>query len=137
MPQGGMEAFNNKNPYDILAWQFDMVINGHECLSGAVRNHDQDIMVKAFEMVGYDKEVVKQKFGALYNAFTFGAPPHAGCAFGFDTLLMIVCGKELMREVITFPMNKNARDILMGAPNKIDEKTLAELGIKLLDKENK
>ena len=137
MPQGGMEAFNNPNPFDILAYQFDLVINGHECLSGAVRNHDQDIMVKAFEMVGYDKEVVKQKFGALYNAFTFGAPPHAGCAFGFDTLLMIVCGKELMREVITFPMNKNARDVLMGAPNRIDEKTLAELGLKYIDKEDK
>ena len=137
MPQGGMEAFKNVNPYDIKAWQFDMVINGHECLSGAVRNHDQDIMVKAFNMVGYDEEVVKQKFGALYNAFTFGAPPHAGCAFGFDTLLMIVCGKDLMREVITFPMNKNARDVLMGAPNKIDQKTLAELGIKIIDGENK
>ncbi len=137
MPQGGMEAFENKNPYDIKAWQFDMVINGHECLSGAVRNHDQDIMVKAFNMVGYDEEVVKQKFGALYNAFTFGAPPHAGCAFGFDTLLMIVCGKDLMREVITFPMNKNARDVLMGAPNKIDDKTLSELGIKIIDRENK
>ena len=92
-------------------------------------------MVKAFEMVGYNQDVVKEKFGALYNAFTFGAPPHAGCAFGFDSLLMIACGKELMREVITFPMNKNARDVLMGAPNKIDDKTLQELGIKIIKKD--
>lgn len=135
MPQGGMDAFNNPNPFDILAWQFDMVINGHECLSGAVRNHDQDIMVKAFEMVGYGQEVVKEKFGALYNAFMYGAPPHAGCAFGFDTLLMIVCGKDMMREVITFPMNKNARDVLMGAPSKVTEQQLKDVGLRLIEKE--
>jgi len=132
MPQGGMEALNNSNPYDIVAYQFDLVINGHECLSGAVRNYDREIMVKAFEIAGYGEETVKQKFGALYNAFSYGAPPHAGCAFGFDTIFMIVAGVENMREIITFPLNKNARDLMMGAPGKIDEKTLKELGIKVI-----
>lgn len=132
MPQGGMDALNNANPYDIVAYQFDLVINGHECLSGAVRNYDREIMVKAFEIAGYGEETVKQKFGALYNAFSYGAPPHAGCAFGFDTIFMIVAGVENMREIITFPLNKNARDLMMGAPGKIDEKTLRELGIKVI-----
>ena len=137
MPQATLEELSTKNPYDILAYQYDMVINGHECLSGAVRNHDQDIMLKVFDMVGYNEEVVKQKFGALYSAFSYGAPPHAGCAFGFDSLLMIVANKELMREIIAFPLSNNARDLMMNAPSKIDDKFLREVGIQLIDKGDK
>ena len=135
MPQGGLEGLENKNPFDILAYQYDLVINGYESLSGAVRNYDPELMVKAFETAGYTEEDVKHKFGALYNAFSYGAPPHAGCAFGFDRLLMLVTGKDIIREVIAFPMNKNARDLLMNAPNKIDEKTLKELGLKVITKD--
>ena len=134
MPQATIEELDSKDPFEIVAYQYDLVINGHECLSGAVRNHDQDIMLKVFNKVGYDEEVVKRKFGALYNAFSYGAPPHAGCAFGFDSLLMILLNKDLMREVIAFPLNNNARDLLMNAPSKIDEKTLRELGIQLIKK---
>lgn len=133
MPQGGMEALNTKKPLDILAYQFDLVINGYESLSGAVRNHDQELMVKAFEMVGYNEEVVKEKFGALYNAFSYGAPPHAGCAFGFERLMMIMLNKENIREVITFPMNKNARDLMMGSPSKVSEQQLKDVGLKLVE----
>ena len=132
MPQGGKEALENKNPYDILAYQYDLVINGYESLSGAVRNYSPEIMIKAFEIAGYTEEDVKRKFGALYTAFSYGAPPHAGCAFGFDRLLMLVTGKDVIREVIAFPMNKNARDLLMNAPTTIDEKTLRELGLQVI-----
>lgn len=134
MPQGGLDALENKNPLDIVAYQYDLVCNGYETLSGAVRNHDQSLMVKAFGMVGYDEEVVKNKFGALYNAFSYGAPPHAGCAFGFDRLLMLVTQKEIIREVIAFPLNKNARDLMMGAPSFVSEEQLRDVGIKLIDK---
>ncbi|MBO7526388.1 MAG: aspartate--tRNA ligase [Clostridia bacterium] len=138
MPQGGMDALNNSNPYDILAHQFDLVINGYESLSGAVRNHDTDIMKKAFEMAGYSDEDVENKFGALYTAFQYGPPPHGGCAFGLERLLMIMREKELIRDVIAFPLNKNARDLLMGAPSKVSEKQLKDVGIALLDdKKNK
>ena len=136
MPQGGMEALVSKNPYDILAYQYDLVINGYESLSGAVRNFDPELMVKAFEIAGYTEEDVKFKFGALYNAFSYGAPPHAGCAFGFDRLLMLITGKDVIREVIAFPMNKNARDLLMNAPSVIDDKTLKELGLQVIKKED-
>jgi len=132
MPQATIEELDTMNPYDVKAYQFDMVINGHECLSGAVRNHSQEMMIKVFEKVGYGEEVVKQKFGALYNAFSYGAPPHAGCAFGFDSLLMILANKELVREIIAFPLNNNARDLLMNSPNKIDDKTLKELGLQVI-----
>ena len=137
MPQGGLNSLETQNPFDIKAYQYDLVCNGYETLSGAVRNHQTDLMVKAFEMAGYSKEDVVNKFGALYNAFQFGAPPHAGGAFGLERLLMIMTDNELIREVIAFPMNKNARDVLMGAPNKIDDKTLSELGIKIINKEEK
>ncbi len=137
MPQGGMDALNSKNPLDINAYQYDLVINGYESLSGAVRNHDQDLMVKAFDLVGYDEETIKNKFGALYNAFSYGAPPHAGCAFGFDRLLMLVTGKDIIREVIAFPMNKNARDLMMGAPSRVSEQQLKDVGIQLIKKEEK
>ena len=134
MPQGGMDALNNSKPEDIVAYQYDCVCNGYEMLSGAVRNHDPEIMVKAFELAGYSEETVKEKFGGLYNAFSFGAPPHAGAAFGFDRMLMPIMDTENIRDVITFPFTKNGKDLLMNSPSEIDAKTLAELGIKLIDK---
>ena len=134
MPQGGMDALNNSNPEDIVAYQYDCVCNGYEMLSGAVRNHSPEIMVKAFELAGYSEETVKEKFGGLYNAFSFGAPPHAGGAFGFDRMLMPIMDTENIRDVITFPFTKNGKDLLMNSPSEIDAKTLAELGIKLIDK---
>ena len=139
MPKATLEELETLDPYSIYANQFDLVINGHECLSGAVRNHSQDMMLKLFDMVGYDEEVVKRKFGALYSAFSYGAPPHAGCAFGFDTMLMIVANKEYVRDIIAFPLNNNARDLMMNAPSQIDEKFLAEVGLQLIkkDKEDK
>ena len=137
MPQGGLDALTNKNPYEILAYQFDLVINGYESLSGAIRNHDTELMVKAFEMAGYSESIVEEKFGALYTAFKYGAPPHGGCAFGLERLLMIMREKELIRDVITFPLNKNARDLLMGAPSKVSEKQLKDVGIKIIDEDKK
>lgn len=135
MPQGGMDSLLNKNPFDIVAYQYDLVCNGYETLSGAVRNHDTDLMVKAFQMAGYDKETVENKFGALYTAFQYGAPPHAGCAFGLERLLMIMTEKEFIRDVIAFPLNKNARDLMMGAPSKVSEKQLKDVGIQLINKD--
>lgn len=134
MPQGGMESLLNKNPLDIVAFQYDLVCNGYEMLSGGVRNHDQEVMVKAFELVGYDKSVVENKFAALFNAFSYGAPPHAGGAIGFDRMLMQIMGYDLIREVIAFPLNKNGRDNLMNTPNKVDDETLRDLGLQLIKK---
>ena len=131
MPQGGMDALLNKDPLGIQAYQYDLVLNGVELLSGAVRNYDPELMVKAFEMAGYDEEVVKNKFPALFNAFSYGAPPHAGCAFGFDRLCMFLCKTEVIRDVIAFPLNKNAQDLLMGAPSDVTEKQLIDVHIKL------
>lgn len=131
MPQGELEALNNKDPFEILAYQFDLVCNGYEMLSGAIRNHDPEIMVKAFEIAGYDRSVVESKFPALYNAFQYGAPPHAGCAFGFDRMLMPIMGQESMREVIAFPLNKNGRDLLMGSPSVPFDHQLKELHLKV------
>lgn len=135
MPQGGLEALKTKEPLSIVAYQYDLVCNGYEMLSGAVRNHDQETMIKAFELVGYDRNVVENKFAALFNAFSYGAPPHTGGAFGFDRMFMQMLGLECIRDVVAFPLNKNGRDLLMNAPSKIDEKTLRELGIKLIDKD--
>ena len=135
MPQGGLESLKTKNPFDILAYQYDLVCNGYETLSGAVRNHQTDLMVKAFEMAGYKKEDVETKFGALYNAFQYGAPPHAGGAFGLERLLMIMTDNELIRDVIAFPLNKNAKDLMMGAPSKVTEQQLKDVGLKLIEKE--
>lgn len=132
LPQGGLDALLHKNPFDIVAYQYDLVCNGYEMLSGAVRNHDPELMVKAFEIAGYDRSVVENKFPALFNAFGFGAPPHAGGALGFDRMLMPIMKQEYIRDVIAFPMNKNGRDLLMNAPSKIDDKTLRELGIKVI-----
>ena len=131
MPQGELEALNNKNPFDIVAYQYDLVCNGYEMLSGAIRNHDPEIMVKAFEIAGYPKEVVENKFPALYNAFQYGAPPHAGAAFGFDRMLMPIMDQDSLREVIAFPLNKNGRDLLMGSPSRPFDEQLRDVHIKL------
>lgn len=131
MPQGGLEALNTKDPLEILAYQYDIVCNGVELSSGAVRNHDMDIMVRAFEIAGYDEETLKNKFGALYNAFQFGAPPHAGMAPGVDRMIMLLRNEENIREVIAFPMNGNAQDLMCGAPNDVTEQQLREVHIKV------
>ena len=132
MPQGTLEEIK-KDPFSALAYQYDLVINGYESLSGAVRNHSQDMMVELFKLAGYDKDVVVNKFPALYNAFSYGAPPHAGSAPGFDRLMMLLTHNEYIRDVYAFPMNKNAQDPLCNAPNTVDEKLLRDVHIKLLD----
>ena len=137
MPQGGLEALNTKNPLDVLAYQFDMVGNGYELASGAVRNHDTEIMTKAFEIAGYSEETVKNKFGALYNAFKYGAPPHAGAAPGIDRMIMLLLGETNIREVIAFPKNSKARDLLMQAPNYVTEEQLKDVHIKIDIKDKK
>ena len=131
MPQGGMEALENKNPLDILAYQFDLVCNGYEMASGAVRNHNPEIMVKAFEIAGYSEEDVKNRFGALYNAFQYGTPPHAGAAPGVDRMIMLIADSQNIREIIAFPKNKRARDLLMRAPSVVTEQQLEDVHIKL------
>ena len=131
MPQGEMDALLNQDPLTIKAYQYDIVCNGVELSSGAVRNHRPDVMVKAFEMAGYSESTVKEKFGALYNAFHYGAPPHAGMAPGVDRMIMLLKGEENIREVIAFPMNSNAQDMLLGAPNTVTEMQLRETHIKL------
>ncbi len=135
MPQGGLDSLLNKDPLDIYAYQYDLVCNGYEIASGAVRNHDQDIMIKAFEIAGYTEETIKEKFGALYNAFSYGTPPHAGAAPGVDRIVMLIAGEDNIREVIAFPKNKKARDVLMGAPSKVSEEQLKDVHIRL-DLEN-
>ena len=133
MPQGGLDALNNQDPLEILAYQYDIVCNGVELSSGAVRNHDLDIMVRAFEIAGYDKETLKAKFGALYHAFQFGAPPHAGMAPGVDRMIMLLCNEDSIREVIAFPMSGTAQDLMCGAPSEITEQQLREVHIKVRD----
>ena len=133
MPQGGLEALEKENPLDILAYQYDIVCNGVELSSGAVRNHDMQIMVKAFELAGYDEEILKSKFGALYQAFQFGAPPHAGMAPGVDRMIMLLRQEENIREVIAFPMSGSAQDLMCGAPNDVTEQQLREVHIKVRD----
>ena len=133
MPQGGLEALTTKDPLEILAYQYDIVCNGVELSSGAVRNHNLDIMVKAFEIAGYTEEDLKEKFGALYNAFQFGAPPHAGMAPGVDRMIMLLKNEENIREVIAFPMNGNAQDLMCGAPGEVTEMQLREVHIKVGD----
>lgn len=131
MPQGGLEALETKKPEEILAYQYDIVCNGVELSSGAVRNHDMKIMVKAFEIAGYTEEDLKEKFGALYNAFQYGAPPHAGMAPGVDRMIMLLRDEENIREVIPFPMNGNAQDLMCGAPGEVTEQQLREVHIKV------
>ena len=131
MPQGGLEALNNENPLDILAYQYDLVCNGIELSSGAVRNHDIEIMLKAFTMAGYTEEEIKSKFGALYTAFQFGAPPHAGIAPGIDRMLMLLTNSDTIREVIAFPLNSKAEDLMMGAPSQVKRDQLRDVHIQL------
>ena len=131
MPQGGLEALNTMDPLDVLAYQYDIVCNGVELSSGAVRNHDMEIMEKAFAIAGYDGETLKTKFGALYNAFQFGAPPHAGMAPGVDRMIMLLRGEENIREVIAFPMSGSAQDLMCGAPGDVTEQQLREVHIKV------
>jgi len=133
MPKGGLNALNNENPGDILAYQYDFVCNGCEMASGAVRNHDIDIMKRAFDIAGYDEEVIKNKFRSLYTAFQFGAPPHAGMAPGIDRIIMLLTDEENLREVQVFPPNVSGMDVLMGSPNELDEHQLRELHIKVRD----
>lgn len=133
MPQGGLEALNTMDPLEILAYQYDIVCNGVELSSGAVRNHDIEIMKKAFAIAGYDEETLKTKFGALYQAFQFGAPPHAGMAPGVDRMIMLLRNEENIREVIAFPMNGNAQDLMCGAPGEVTEQQLREVHIKVRD----
>ena len=131
MPQGGLEALETKNPLDILAYQYDIVCNGIELSSGAVRNHDVEIMKKAFAIAGYSEEELQQKFSALYNAFQYGAPPHAGMAPGVDRMIMLLTGDQNIREIIPFPLNNNAQDTMLGAPGVVTEQQLREVHIKL------
>jgi aspartyl-tRNA synthetase len=133
MHQGGLEALETMDPCEILAYQYDLVCNGIELASGAVRNHSPEIMRKAFEIAGYGEEDLKAKFGALYNAFSYGAPPHAGMAPGVDRMIMLIAGEETIRDVIAFPLNGNAQDLMMGAPGGVTEQQLREVHIKVRD----
>ena len=132
MPQGGVEALKNEDPLKILAYQYDLVCNGVELSSGAVRNHDPEIMIEAFRIVGLGEEDVKKMFPAMYNAFCYGAPPHAGIAPGVDRMIMLIAGEESIREIIPFPMNKNAQDLMMGAPSEVEEKQLKDVHISIV-----
>ena len=134
MPQGEMEALNSQNPLEIKAYQYDVVCNGVELSSGAIRNHKPEIMYKAFEIAGYGKEVVEKEFGAMLNAFKFGAPPHGGIAPGIDRIIMLLADEPNIREIIPFPMNGKAQDLMMNAPNFAKEKHLKEINIELSKK---
>ena len=136
MPQGGKEALETQNPLEICAYQYDLVGNGYELASGAVRNHDQEIMIKAFGIAGYTVETIQEKFGALFHAFDFGTPPHAGAGLGIDRMIMMLAQEENLREVIAFPKNKKARDVMMGAPSPVFSKQLEEVHIRCLEEEN-
>ena len=131
MPQGGLEALETKDPLDILAYQYDIVCNGVELSSGAIRNHRPDVMKKAFEIAGYAEDVLIEKFGGMYRAFQYGAPPHGGIAPGVDRIVMLLCNEPNIREVVLFPMNQQAEDLLMGAPSEATSKQLRELHIRL------
>ena len=138
MPNGGLEALEKAergeiDPLSINAYQYDLVCNGVELSSGAVRNHDPEIMIKAFELVRLGEEDVKAKFPAMYNAFCYGAPPHAGIAPGVDRMVMLLAGEESIREIIPFPMNKNAQDVMMGAPSTVEQKQLDEVHIRVVE----
>ena len=134
MPQGGMESLDNKDPLEIKAYQYDIICNGVELSSGAIRNHRPDIMYKAFKIAGYSKEDLEEKFSGMLNALKFGAPPHGGSAPGIDRIVMLLANEPNIREVIAFPMNQQAMDLMMNAPTAIDKDKLEELGLKLIDK---
>ena len=141
MPAGGLETLEKAergelDPLEIMANQYDLVCNGYESASGAVRNHDPEIMIKAFEMVRLGEDDVKKKFPAMYNAFCYGAPPHAGIAPGVDRMVMLLAGEDSIREIIPFPMNKNAQDVMMGAPGEVTQQQLDELHIAVTAKED-
>lgn len=131
MPQGEMEALQTKDPLDILAYQYDIVCNGYELCSGAVRNHRADVMIKAFEIAGYSQQVVEEQFGGMLNAFRYGAPPHGGLAPGIDRIVMLLAGESAIREVIAFPLNQQGQDLMMSAPSEVDERQLKELSLRL------
>jgi aspartyl-tRNA synthetase len=133
MPQGAMEALESKDPLEILAWQYDIVCNGVELSSGAIRNHRPDIMYKAFEIAGYTRVEVDTNFSGMINAFKYGAPPHGGSAPGIDRIVMLLADEPNIREVILFPMNQKAEDLMMNAPSEVDPKQLKELHIKVVD----
>ena len=134
MPQGGMEALEKKDPFEILAYQYDIVCNGIELSSGAIRNHRPDVMYKAFELAGYSREGVDQRFGAMISAFKLGAPPHGGIAPGVDRIVMLLADEPNIREVIAFPMNQKAQDLMMNAPAEVSEKQLKELHIRIVQR---
>ena len=131
MPQGGLQALLEQEPAEILAYQYDIVCNGVELSSGAVRNHELSTMIKAFEIAGYTEDNLKESFSALYHAFQYGPPPHAGMAPGIDRMIMLLTEEESIREVIPFPMNSNAQDLLLGAPTEITEQQMREVHIKI------
>jgi aspartyl-tRNA synthetase len=130
MPQGEMEALQTKDPLDILAYQYDIVCNGYELCSGAIRNHKQEIMLKAFDIAGYDASVVESQFGGMLNAFKYGAPPHGGLAPGIDRIVMLLASETAIREVIAFPLNQQGQDVMMNAPSEVADKQLKELHIR-------
>jgi len=131
MPQGGMEALQNSDPLTIKAWQYDLVCNGFEIASGGIRNHLPETMIKAFEIAGLDKQTVKSRFGGLYQALHYGAPPHGGMAAGVDRIVMLLVGAKNLREITMFPMNQQAVDLMMGAPSEVDTQQLRDLGLRL------
>ena len=137
MPQGGLEELEKKDPLDVKAYQYDIVCNGVELSSGAIRNHKPEIMVKAFEIAGYTKKDLEQQFSGLLQAFNYGAPPHGGCAPGIDRIVMLVAGEPNIREIIPFPFNQKAEDLMMNAPAEIDEERLKELSLKISDLKKK
>jgi aspartyl-tRNA synthetase len=131
MPQGGLEALNG-DPLDVLGYQYDLACNGYELISGAIRNHQPDIMFKAFELAGYGKDEVEKRFGGMVNAFQYGAPPHGGCAAGIDRIVMLLADEANIREVIMFPMNQRAEDLMMNAPSEPMSDQMMELGLRVI-----
>ena len=135
MPQGGLATLDGSDPLDVLGYQYDLVCNGCELVSGAIRNHRPEIMLKAFEVAGYGPDEVDARFGGLLRAFAYGAPPHGGCAVGVDRLVMLLAGEESIREVIMFPMNQRAEDLMMGGPSEPTGEQLRELGIRIIPRD--
>jgi aspartyl-tRNA synthetase len=137
MPQGGLEALESQDPLTINAFQYDMVCNGYEIASGSIRNQSPELMVKAFELVGLSRQDVEDRFGGLYRAFQYGAPPHGGMAAGVDRIVMLLCGAQNLREITLFPMNQKAEDLLMGAPSAAEFKQLRELHVRVVEPQAK